>query len=262
MTKGFPFSFPVFTFITQKIRKSTAIPRWPFVEFVLLKHITDEMSNNKTPYRSPAAYAITYAAGLNISSWPELEEQLGKDPTHPATSKYIADIRGGVWPELDDQILQSLQHNPKMLYEYIAFTRRMPWEEAEPILQKDPKVWRKYTAAFDLPDPAFDVSTNTPQQALELVNQRGSRPAAELESKILKHLQSAIDYAKNTRGPWPELEQEILRKGTPNDAFEYAFKVLHDEWLDGEELIKKDKQLWNSYVERMKHEAIDLPFEQ
>ena len=93
-----------------------------------------------------------------------------------------------------------------------------------------------------LPKDAIQTLKKFPQYIAKYATNIAKRRIPELEERLIGYNSyTAINYAASLVGPWPELEQHILKKTTENvgPAVQYALQVLKKPWPAAEKNIIK-----------------------
>jgi len=122
--------------------------------------------------------------------------------------------------------------NAKNIYLYACDVLDGRWEEYESIVMKDPHYAVNY--------------------AIDILKKRWP----DAEPYILKCPVSSYFYAQTViKGRWPEAELNIM-KYSPSLAFSYAYFVINGRWEEAESYIKRDKQRWNWYVDKLQRKNI------
>jgi hypothetical protein len=135
------------------------------------------------------------------------------------------------FPELEQKILET--QDPKIAYAY-ARTIGRRWPEGEHLIASDERSKKAYEKkllgrTLEVPGQEFKEPTDATgivRRAILL----GNDASEEEEEIILQDLDSAITYAQEVVGPWPELEDKLRQEGTPQQKQQYSRNVLYGEF--------------------------------
>lgn len=135
------------------------------------------------------------------------------------------------FPELEQKILEA--QDPRMAYAYARTVGRR-WPEGENLIASDDRSRRAYEKkilgrTLEVPGQEF----KEPTDATGIVRRAilsGNDASEEEEEMILQDLDSAIMYAQEVIGPWPELEDKLRQEGTPQQKQQYSRNVLYGEF--------------------------------
>lgn len=143
-----------------------------------------------------------------------------------------------------EQVWSWHQHEPKEM---------TPYEE---IMKKDPKYAFKYASAMKLRyngyiAPMEDVMVNDAHLAYGWANEMLMGRFKEGEPVIAKDIRFAYQYAFSiVKGRWKEAEDTIATDAM--ESLKYAANVMQGKFPKGEPKMKKDKQIYDMYLDMVK----------
>jgi len=172
-----------------------------------------------------------------IAKGREISENIAKDPTkiRGAISWLTTErgLRGGEtpppWPNMEQQILRS--QDPRAAFAYAKLLGEA-WPEGESLIASDDRSAESYfkLTGKDVRGGKQLAEPTDPDGIVRRAIARGKEIPAEQEDFILQDLDASIDYAEHLIGPWPELEDELRKRGTSAQKKEYSRRVLYGEF--------------------------------
>jgi len=130
------------------------------------------------------------------------------------------------WPELEQAILDA--GDPRVAVGYVRSARLSRWPEAERLIGTDPRAIKAYqrVSGVQVAETGVEAPDMTTPAGIVKYAQATGTEQEDKEDIILQDLDAAIDYAEHVIGPWPELEEELASRGTPDQQNRYSVRVL------------------------------------
>jgi hypothetical protein len=175
--------------------------------------LRDVVAKLITPTNPQSSFFLALISGKRI---PEAEAQIAKDPR--LAVRYAKDVIKGRWPEAEKWMGVTDLHSA---ISYAADVLKQRWPTLEEALLNQ------------------TTDYNTVYNIILYINRVIKGRWLEAEPLIVKDTNAMLRYAeKYVRGPWPEVEQTILRSNSET-IFAYITRVLKGPWPRFERAVLK-----------------------